>query len=120
MAIPKNSNTADSREANVLLEFKMVDPMSVEVLEANAEDVIEAVIDHGASIALGPALAVNPNECAIKLRFDVLASDDAAIYREISKVIEIILRETDLVLAKSNVETQEESNEAPTGDFAAA
>jgi hypothetical protein len=98
----------------------MVDPMSVEVLEANAEDVIEAVIEHGAEIALGPALAVNPHECAIKLRFDILTSDDAAIYREISKVIEIILRETDLVLVKSEVETQEESDDAATGEFAAA
>jgi hypothetical protein len=111
------------REANVLLEFQMVDPMSAEVLDANAEDVIEAVVEHAADTVLGPAIAVNAHECAIKLRFDILAEDDAAIHRQISEVIQAILRETDLKLSKSiklsksSVEAQADAD-APSGEFA--
>jgi hypothetical protein len=108
-----------SREANVLLEFRMVDPMSAEVLDANAEDVIEAVVNHAPDVALGPAIAVNAHTCSIKLRFDVLAADDAAIHQQVSKVVGVILRETDLVLSRSSVEAQEDTD-APSGEFAAA
>jgi hypothetical protein len=108
-----------SREANVLLEFQMVDPMSAEVLDANAEDVIEAVTEHAADTALGPAIAVNAHECAIKLRFDVLAENDAAIYQQIAKVIQVVLRETDLRLSKSSVEAQEDAD-AHSGDLTPA
>jgi FAD/FMN-containing dehydrogenase len=108
-----------SREANVLLEFQMVDPMSAEVLDANAEDVIEAVIEHAADTALGPAIAANPHECAIKLRFDVLAEDDAAILQQVSKVIQVILEKTDLRLSRSSIEAQEDAG-AHDGEFAPA
>lgn len=99
-----------SREANVLLEFRMVDPMSAEVLDANAEDVIEAVIEHAPDVALGPAIAVNPHDRAIKLRFDVLAENDAAILQQVSKVIQVILEQTDLRLSRSSIEAQEDAD----------
>jgi prephenate dehydratase len=108
-----------SREANVVLEFQMVEAMSAEVLEANAEDVIEAVDEHAADTALGPAIAVNSHDCAIKLRFDVLAEDDAAIYQQIAKVLQVVVRETDLRLSKSSVNAQKDAD-APSGEFAAA
>jgi len=108
-----------SREANVVLEFQMVEPMSAEVLEANAEDVIEAVNEHAADTALGSAIAVNSHDCAIKLRFDVLAADDAAIYQQIAEVLQVVVRETDLRLSKSSVKAQKDAG-AHSGDLAPA
>lgn len=108
-----------NREANVLLEFQMVDPMSAEVLEANAEDVIEAVLEHAAEVALGPAIAVNSHECAIKLRFDVLAENDAAILQQASKVIQVILEKTDLRLHRSSIEAHTDAD-AHDGELAPA
>lgn len=107
------------REANVLIEFEMAEPMSEEVLDANSEDVIEAVEAHAADIALGPVIALNMHSCSIKLRFDVLAKSDAEIHKQIGKVIAIILRETDLQLevSRSRVEANQD---AETGDLAAA
>jgi len=115
----KTRTETAKREANVLLEFCMVDPMSAEVLSANSEDVIEAVLNHASEIALGPALAVNSHECSIKLRFDVLAKTDAEIHKQVAKVIAIIVRETDLELhvSRSSVEAM---RDAATGEFAAA
>lgn len=97
----------------------MVDPMSAEVLDANAEDVIEAVIEHAADTALGPAIAVNEHNCAIKLRFDVLAEDDAAILQQVSTVIQVILQQTDLRLSRSSIEAQEDAD-AHDGELAPA
>jgi hypothetical protein len=99
--------SGSSAEANVLLEFRMVDPMSAEVLDANAEDVIEAVNEHAADMALGPAVAVNEHKRAIKLRFDVTAEDDPAILQKVSTVIQVILQQTDLRLSRSSIEAQE-------------
>ncbi len=90
MANRKNSPEKGNREANVLLEFRMADPMSDEILDANSQDVIDATIDHAADLALGPALSVNSHTRSIKLRFDVLANDDAEIYERVSKVVAII------------------------------
>ncbi len=116
---PKDST---KREANVLLEFRMVDPMSEEVLDANSDDVIEAVEAHAADIALGPVISLNMHSCSIKLRFDVLAANDAEIHKRVGKVIAIILRETDLELevSRSSVEAHQEADETPTGKLAAA
>jgi len=121
MASRKSSPETSTREANVLLEFRMVDPMSAEVLDANSEDVMKAVLDHGSDLALGPALAVNSHTCSIKLRFDVLAKDDAEIYERVSRIVAIILRETDLelVVSRSSVESQDEAD-TRAGEFAAA
>ncbi len=107
------------REANVVIEFRMVEPMSEEVLDANSDDVFEAVEAHAADIALGPVIAINLHSCSIKLRFDVLAASDAEIHKQIGKVIAIILRETDLELevSRSSVETHQD---AGTGELAAA
>ncbi|HEV7483587.1 MAG TPA: hypothetical protein VGO13_10865 [Solirubrobacterales bacterium] len=116
---PKGST---NREANVLLEFRMVDPMSEEVLDANSDDVIEAVEAHAADIALGPVISLNMHSCSIKLRFDVLAANDADIHKRVGKVIAIILRETDLELevSRSSVEAHREADETSTGKLAAA
>lgn len=94
------------REANVLIEFRMTAPMSEEVLDANSDDVLEAVEGHAADIALGPAIALNMHACSIKLRFDVLAKSDAEIYKHVAKVIAVIFRETDLELqvSRSSIE----------------
>lgn len=101
---------AIEREANVLIEFRMVAPMSEEVLDANSDDVLEAVESHAGDIALGPAIALNMHLCSIKLRFDVLGSNDADIHKQVAKVIAIILRETDLELqvSRSSVEAHDE------------
>lgn len=111
----------ENREANVLLEFQMLEAMSAEVLDANSEDVMDAVTGHAAEIALGPAVALSASNCSIKLRFDILAKNDAEIHKKIGHVISIILRETDLELevARSSVEAHDDAD-APTGEFAAA
>lgn len=111
--MPKRNNKAKrvaAREANVLIEFRMAEPMSEEVLDANSDDVLEAVEGHASDIALGPAIALNMHECAIKLRFDVMAKNDADIHKQVGKVIAIIVRETDLKLqvSRSSVEAHEE------------
>ena len=118
----KTSKDSTSREANVLIEFQMLDPMSEEVLDANSEDVIEAVEAHAADIALGPVISLNLHSCSIKLRFDVLAANDAEIHKRIGKVISIILRETDLELqvSQSSVKAHQEADETPRGKLAAA
>jgi hypothetical protein len=111
-----------NREANVLIEFQMVEPMSEEVLDANSDDVIEAVEAHAGDIALGPVISLNMHSCSIKLRFDVLAANDAEIHKRIGKVIAIILRETDLELevSRSSVEAHQEDEDSPKGELAAA
>ena len=115
------SKESTNREANVLLEFRMVEPMSAEVLDANSDDVMEAVLAHAAEVALGPAIALNTQACAIKLRFDVLAKSDAEIHKQVAKVIAVIIRETDLELhvSRSSVEAHQDA-EDQTGNFAAA
>jgi hypothetical protein len=112
----------ETREANVLLEFEMVEAMSAEVLDANSDDVMDAVLEHAPDIALGPAIALNVQSCSIKLRFDFLAKNDAEIHKKIGKVIAIILQETDLELevSRSSVEAHDDAEETPTGEFAAA
>lgn len=82
-------------EANVVLEMRMADPMSLEVLDKNSDDVVEAV-EAGAPMALGPAVALNEQDCAIRLRFDVEASDDAEVYRQIAEIVKVIEDRTDL------------------------
>jgi prephenate dehydratase len=116
----KIAKDSAKREANVLIEFQMVEPMSEEVLDANSDDVIEAVEAHAADIALGPVIALNTHSCSIKLRFDVLAANDAEIHKRVAKVIGIILRETDLELevSRSSVEAHQEDSNA--GELAAA
>jgi hypothetical protein len=117
----KIAKSSTNREANVLIEFRMVEPMSEEVLDANSDDVLEAVEAHAADIALGPVIALNTHSCAIKLRFDVLAANDAEIHEKIGKIIAIILSETDLALqvSRSSVETHNDAD-THTGEFAAA
>jgi len=109
-----------NREANVLIEFRMIEPMSAEVLDANSDDVLDAVVDHAADIALGPAIALNPATCSIKLRFDVLAKNDAEIHGRVGKVIAIIEEKTDLeiVVSRSSVEAHGDSEESQAGEFA--
>jgi hypothetical protein len=119
MADDSKIEKARSSEANVLIEFQMVDPMSEEVLDANSDDVLEAVENGAAKIALGPAIAINLESCAIKLRFDVLAENDACVHQRIAEVIEIILRDTALELhvSRSEVEAAREAEEQQTGEL---
>lgn len=103
------------------MELRIQDPISIEVLDANSDDVLDAVEAHASDVALGPALALNPEERAIKLRFDVVAENDAAVYRQISRVVAVIEKHTDLsfVSSRSNVESHSDELEASTGEFAA-
>jgi hypothetical protein len=108
------------REAHVLLEMVMADPMSEEVLDANSDDVMDALENHASDLALGPVVALNMATCSIKLRFDVLGSTDASIHKRIAQVIAVIERETDLEMVRSRVESREETTDSPTGDLATA
>jgi hypothetical protein len=107
MAGESNRDMSKGTEANVLLELRMLEPMSEEVLDANSDDVLEAVEAGVGDIALGPALALNVQEAAIKLRFDVLARDDAQVYEQVAKVLTVIQRDTDLEfrVSRSSVES---------------
>jgi hypothetical protein len=109
-------------EANVLIEFQMLEPMSEEVLDANSDDVLEAVESGASDVALGACIALNPHENSIKLRFDVLAKNDAEVHKKIAKVITVILRDTDFELHvnRSSVQAQQDGERAQTGEFAAA
>jgi hypothetical protein len=100
----------------------MVEPMSAEVLDAHSDDVMDAVLGHASEIALGPAIALNPRSSTIKLRFDVLAKDDAEIHKKIGKVIAMIVRKTDLSLevARSSVEAHDDAPRASSGQLATA
>jgi hypothetical protein len=112
----ENSKIEKARcsEANVLIEFRMVDAMSEEVLDANSDDVLEAVEAGAADIALGAAIALNLHTCSIKLRFDVLAANDAEVHEKIAQVIAVILRDTDFELHvnRSSVESQQDAEES--------
>lgn len=109
------------REANVVLELRCNDPVSEEILDANSDDVFEAVEQHAAKIALGPAVAVNELENAIKLRFDLIAESAAEIHQQISEILAVIERETDLVFrsARSAYESSDDDAESKTAEFAA-
>jgi hypothetical protein len=106
------SSAKEVVEANVLIEFRMAEPMSEEVLDANSDDVLEAVESHAGDVALGPAIALNMHTCSIKLRFDVVARNDADIHNQVGKVIAIILRETDLELQVSRSSIEAHQHEA--------
>lgn len=108
------------REAHVLLEMVMADPMSEEVLDANSDDVMDALENHGADLALGPVVALNMASCSIKLRFNVLGTTDAEIHKRIAQIITIIERGTDLEMVRSSVESREDVADSPTGEMAAA
>lgn len=94
-----------SREANVLLELRTREAMSEEALDMSSDELLEAVGDGAAGIALGPAVALNLQASAIKLRFDVLGGTDLEIHERVAGVLAIIERDTGLVLARSSVET---------------
>jgi hypothetical protein len=86
------------REANVLLELRMAGPVSGEVLAANGEQVIDSLLANPSSGILGPALAVNPLDHAIKLQFDVHAQNEADVFGQVKKAIDIVSHETGLEL----------------------
>lgn len=117
--MPSRQENQD-READVLFEMQMADPMSEEVLDANSDDVMEALIDHAADLALGPVVALNMHTCSIKLRFNVIAKTDAEIHKRIAKIISIIERETELEMVRSSVEAREDIADSPTGEMATA
>lgn len=117
MATP---HASDIREADVFLEMQMADPMSEEVLDANSDDVMDALLEHAADLALGPVVALNMASCSIKLRFNVLGKNDAEIHKKIGKILAIIEQHTELEMVRSSVESREESAGSPTGEMATA
>lgn len=80
----------------------MADPMSV---DADSDDVMDALQDHASDLALGPVVALNMRTCSIKLRFNVLGATDAEIHKRISEVIAIIERDTDLEPSGPGIQT---------------
>ncbi len=95
------TDRSKSREAHCLLELCMTDPMSEDVLDANSDDVLDAVIQHGSHVALGPAVALSLKDCSIRLRFDAFVERDADAYRRIAEVVDIIEEHTDLKVVKT-------------------
>lgn len=93
-------------EANVLIELCPNDPMSLEVLDANSDDVLEAVHEHASDVALGATVSLRQRDNAILLRFDVLASNEAEAYRAIATVLERIEQHTDVKIVRSRSEVE--------------
>lgn len=115
-----SSSENQDREANVLFEMQMADPMSEEVLDANSDDVMDALLNHAADLALGPVVALNMHTCSIKLRFQVIARTDAEIHKRLAKIIEVIERKAELEMIRSRVESREDVADAPAGEMATA
>jgi hypothetical protein len=101
------------REANVVLAMVPRNPVSFEVLDANADDVLEAVETHAADVALGPAISLQMEVPTILLRFDVIADTYADVYHRVAEVMAAIAEHTDLYFERSHsdVEVRE-----PVGD----
>jgi hypothetical protein len=95
------SNISESREVNVLLELLAKAPMSVEVLDANSDDVLEVVQQHARDIALGPTISLRTADAAILLRFDLRARSESEAYRQLAAVMELIEGHTDLTFERS-------------------
>ena len=108
--MPENTknipNISPEREANVLLELRVENAMSEEVLDANSDALLEAVQSYGADIALGPTISLNLRDLAIRLRFDVIAPTEAQVHRAIADVLQIIEEHTDIVVVRSRSETE--------------
>jgi len=102
----RTQNASPDREANVLLELRVENAMSEEVLDANSDAILEAVQDHGSDIALGPTISLNLRDLAIRLRFDVIAPTEAQVHRAIADVLQIIEEHTDIVVVRSRSETE--------------
>lgn len=121
MGQTKKTAKQAQREANVLLELQMHAAMSEELLDANSDDVIEAVQKYASDVALGATISLNLADCAILLRFDLLAANDADIYKQIAKVVAVLEKRTDLSFesSRSNVRSHGDEVEPSTGDFAA-
>jgi hypothetical protein len=113
----RNKPAASKSERNVLLNLISRAPISEEVLDANSNDVLDAVTKHAADIALGPAISLNVPGGTIRLRFDALVDTDAKAYKTIAEVLEVIEKHTDLRFESSTSEV-DSPDEAETGEFA--
>lgn len=100
------SKTVQAREANVLIELIAGLPTSLDALDVSSDDVLEAVQAHAHDIALGPTISLRMADGAILLRFDVLIQSEAAAYRHVARVMEIIDEHTDLSVAHSRSEIE--------------
>lgn len=114
-----NTGLTLDREANVLLELRIPHPMSEEVLAANAERVLDALLADPSNCALGPALSVNPLDGVIKLCFDVQAASDADVRRQVRRVVTAAGHETSLDLRVRQIRIEGWSD-APHAKLAAA
>lgn len=88
---------------NVLLDLRLDGPLPQSMLEEHAEATIEAVEQHAAHIALGPVLALNLDDCAIRLRFDVQATGPSELYARLSELLAILEQRTTAPIAFANV-----------------
>lgn len=107
-------------EANVLLQLRMQDAMSSEVLDANSDAVFDAVEKYASDIALGPAISLDFKDCSIELQFDVIAKNSSEVYKQIAAVVKVIEKHTDLTLESSSSSVESHGREAGTSEFAAA
>lgn len=96
----------DKREANVVIELCWHEPISFEVLDANSDDVLEAVERHAGDVALGPSVSLRMSDFAILLRFDTIAASESQAYAAVSKVVRAIEEHTDLEFTKSRGEVE--------------
>lgn len=103
--------------ANVLLEFSIYEATSEEVLDAYCDEVLEAIEENVADIALGPAMTLNPRDSMIKLRFDVLGKSQHELYNRVATVIKAITKNTGLELHadRSRVDTHPGDEEVGQG-----
>lgn len=109
MSVTSDENSTDvpaEREVNVLLELRVENAMSEEVLDASSDALLEAVQRYGADVALGPTISLNLRDLAIRLRFDVIAPTEAQVHRAIADVLQIIEEHTDIVVIRSRTETE--------------
>ena len=101
-----DTTTPATREANVLLELIAPAPMSIGLLDANSDDVLEAVQAHARDIALGPTISLRTADAAILLRFDLLIGSEAEAYHRVGSVMEVIERHSGLRFARSRSEIE--------------
>jgi hypothetical protein len=94
------------REANVVLAMVPHNPVSFEVLDANADDVLEAVQNHAADVALGPAVSLQMEVPTILLRFDVIAETYADVYHRVAEVMAAVTEHTDICFERSHSDVE--------------
>lgn len=107
---PENDVTPE-RDVNVLLEFSFGASIQLDELDQSSDEVLDAVVEFASEIALGPTVALHLPDAAIRLRFDLVAQNDAIAYRKISEIVEVIETHTSLEIVTSKSAVESDSRE---------